>query len=155
MGWGQVQKHPRFKIQLTVRGILRSIEVSNKERVDVPAILTQTHDISAEGLSLFVPSLPFVFAYLLSPDNNVKLALELPSGTVLMLATLIHDRPISEEMDFPGYVITGLAELGAMSETLSLKTQDAIESAWLIGVQIKEMSEVGRNKYLAFLDTLK
>lgn len=152
MKWEEDQRYPRFNVQLPFKVALNISDVEGDLDEASPALVSYTYNISEGGLGLVVPSLPFVYRYLLHPDHTIELELELPKGPLRIKASLVHDRPIPKDEMFLGYMITGDVELDAEPESYLPAPQEGVEIAWLIGVTIKEMSD--GHRYREFVDSL-
>ena len=89
-----------------------------------PALKGHTRDLSAGGLALNLPQVHLDGHYLATEDREVKLKLELPTGPISMLAIPKRYERLEQ------------AELGCR---------------YLIGVQITEISDEDRKRYLSFI----
>src|SRR5258708_6037978 len=89
-----------------------------------PALKGHTRDLSAGGLALKLPQVHLDGHYLAAEDREVKLRLELPTG------------PISMRVSPRRYEKLEQAELGCK---------------YLIGVQITEINDEDRKRYLRFI----
>ena len=89
-----------------------------------PALKGYTRDLSAGGLALNLPQVHLDGHYLAADDSEVKLRLELPTGPISMLVIPRRYEGLEQ------------AELGYR---------------YLIGVQITEISDEDRKRYLSFI----
>jgi hypothetical protein len=86
-----------------------------------------TRDISATGLALIVPAIRIGGQYITGENRTLDITLKLPSGQIQVQATPVRYSPLEEEGTDTGY---------------------------LIGVQIKDMSDKDRLIFDAYLETL-
>jgi hypothetical protein len=120
-----------------------------------PQLVSHTRDVCAGGMALLIPSLPFMYRYLLSPDYTLRFTLHLPDGPIRIEATPIYDRPIQEEDMNLGFVVNGRIEIEATPRQYERYEKAGAELGCLIGVRIKRMSEHDRARYQEYLDILE
>ncbi|HZG52129.1 MAG TPA: PilZ domain-containing protein [Pyrinomonadaceae bacterium] len=89
------------------------------------ALAGRTRDLGESGLNLVVPSIRIGGDYITLKENKLSVALELPGGTVSLIATAARFEQLAAEGE--GY---------------------------LVGVRIEEMSDDDRERYVAHLRTL-
>lgn len=86
----------------------------------------QTLDLSATGLALIVPAVRIGEHYLVGENRQLDLSLGLPDGMVTM----------------------------QVSPKRYESLEDGTETGYLIGVQIEQMSEPDRDRYMEYLNRL-
>jgi hypothetical protein len=121
---------------------------------DTHKIVGHTRDLSEGGLGLILPSLPFVYRHLLSPDFKLRFTLDLPSGPVEIEATPTNDRPLNDSDADMHYMLSG--ELDAAASALFYGYGDSLAgSACILGVKITWMSDEHGAIYRKHLALLK
>jgi hypothetical protein len=121
-------KDRRSSSRLRVR-LLFSISVGRKANGNGPGHLERllrghTRDLSQNGLALNVPQVHLDGHHLATEERDLQLKLELPDGPISMLVTPSHYERLDE------------TELGC---------------GYLIGVQIVQISDEDRSRYLSFI----
>jgi hypothetical protein len=129
---GNRRAAPRYATHLEAALILSISVGESKNRkttnADAPLRLAgYTRDISDSGLALIVPAIHISGQYLTTPNRTLELIIKLPDGPVQLQATPVRYSPLYE---------------------------DAKDTGYIIGVQIKHMSEADRARYNAHLATL-
>lgn len=110
-------------------------------RRDAPVLLSYTRLVGTEEMELLVPSLPFVYRYLLGGDFTLRFTLELPAGPVEVLASPVYDKPLRDDETDIGYIVTGdQVEIKATPRQYERYDRAETEMACLLGVRVKEMS---------------
>jgi hypothetical protein len=120
-----------------------------------PLLVSHTSDVGAGGIALLVPSLPFLYRYLLGPDSTLRFTLHLPEGPIQIEANPIYDRPLNDSDLSLGFMVTGRIEIEATPRQYERYEKQGSEVGCLIGVRIKKMSEDDRERYLEYLDILE
>lgn len=107
---------------------LVNVSVVADEQITVPHP-ARTHDLSANGLAVIVPSLIIEGRYINSADCTLRIViLELPTGHVELDAVPVRYEPLGG---------------------------DSVETGHLIGLRISQMSDTDRARYSEFLRTLE
>lgn len=123
--------------------------------MDPPMLLSYTREVSTDCLELLIPSLPFLYRYLLNSDFTLRFELNLPSGTIRIEGIPTYDKPLAEGDTDIGYIVTGdEVEIKAISPQYMRHEKDSTEMERLIGVRIKSMSERDRALYDKYLNDL-
>jgi hypothetical protein len=120
-----------------------------------PLLVSHTSDVGAGGMALLIPSLPFMYRYLLGPDYTLRFTLHLPDGPIQLEAAPIYDRPLQDEDMNLGFIVTGRIEIEATPRQYERYEKESAEVGCLIGVRIKKMSEHDRALYQEYLDILE
>ncbi|HEX8136739.1 MAG TPA: hypothetical protein VF544_04025 [Pyrinomonadaceae bacterium] len=120
-----------------------------------PQLVSHTRDVCAGGMALLIPSLPFMYRYLLGPDYTLRFTLHLPDGPIRIEAAPIYDRPLKDEDMNLGFAINGRIEIEATPRQYERYEQEGASLGCLIGVRIKQMSERDRTRYQEYLDILE
>jgi hypothetical protein len=120
-----------------------------------PQLVSHTRDVCAGGMALLIPSLPFMYRYLLGPDYTLRFTLHLPDGPIQLEAAPIYDRPLKDEDMNLGFAINGRIEIEATPRQYERYEQQSAGIGCLIGVRIKQMSERDRTRYQEYLDILE
>jgi hypothetical protein len=120
-----------------------------------PLLVSHTSDVGAGGMALLVPSLPFMYRYLLTPDCTLRFTLHLPEEPVQIEATPIYDRPLNEDDMSLGFMVSGRIEIEATPRQYERYEKQGAEMGCLIGVRIKKMSDTDRERYQQYLDILE
>ncbi|HEX7998388.1 MAG TPA: PilZ domain-containing protein [Pyrinomonadaceae bacterium] len=128
---GNRRAAPRYATHLEVALIL-SVSLgetgSKAQSENSPLRLAgYTRDISETGLALIMPAVHIGGQYLTSPNRILDITLRLPSGPIQLQATPARYSPLDE---------------------------DAKDTGYIIGVQIKQMSERDKARYQAYLKKL-
>src|SRR5947199_7655548 len=106
-GHGQFLRHgKRFEARLPFiitlfdagRGVARS-------RQDESALIGYTRDVSETGLTLLLPSVRVGNAYLTDAVSRLEVKLEVPGGTVKMLATSVRFEQLARKEAGCGYLL--------------------------------------------------
>lgn len=120
-----------------------------------PQLVSHTRDVCAGGMALLIPSLPFMYRYLLGPDCTLRFTLHLPDGPIQIEATPVYDRPLQEEDMNLGFAVNGRIEIEATPLQYERYEREREEIGCLIGVRIRQMSEQDRARYQEYLDILE
>jgi hypothetical protein len=136
-----------------------SIALNGAEAVSLmdepPLLVSHTSDVGEGGMALFVPSLPFMYRYLLTPDCTLRFTLHLPDEPVQIEATPIYDRPLTEDDLSLGFMVSGRIEIEATPRQYERYEKEGSEMGCLIGVRIKKMNDYDRERYQEYLDLLE
>ncbi len=120
-----------------------------------PVLLSYTRAITGETLELLVPSLPFVYRYLMTSDFTLRFALTLPDATIEIEATPIYDKPLDDGDTDIGYILTGdEIEIEAIPLQYVRHEKDETEMTRLVGVRIKKMRDEDRALYNSYIESL-
>lgn len=120
-----------------------------------PVLLSYTRAITDETLELLVPSLPFVYRYLMTSDLSLRFTLALPTGSIEIEAIPVYDKPLDDNDTDIGYILTGdEIEIEAIPLQYVRHEKDETEMTRLVGVRIRRMSDADRALYDAFLQSL-
>jgi len=122
----QWKQAQRFSSRVPVRVSL--LEFTNKEAKAVPIMSGYTHNISSTGLALILPDIALNGRSLIKKSNKIVVALDLPGGVTRIHARPIHFRRASRYMKNMGFII---------------------------GMQIIEIDEGSRERYLKFINRVK
>ena len=121
---------------------------------DPPMLVSHTCDVGPGGMALLIPSLPFLYRYLLSPDLTLHFELHLPDGPVHIEAIPIYDRPLAcEDMNL-GFIVTGRIEIEATPHQYE-RPEKAGSGLCLVGVRIKKISDSDHARYTQHLKMLE
>ncbi|HEX8773860.1 MAG TPA: hypothetical protein VF735_09630 [Pyrinomonadaceae bacterium] len=120
-----------------------------------PQLVSHTSDVGAGGMALLVPSLPFMYRYLLTPDCTLRFTLHLPDEPIQIEAVPIYDRPLNEEDMSLGFMVSGRIEIEATPLQYERYEKAGSEMGCLIGVRIKKMNDRDRERYQDYLDILE
>lgn len=122
---------PRYAVHLEVALTLSATVGESRNKAEAQGsplrITGYTRDISPSGLALIVPAIHIGGQYLTSQTRTLEITLKLPTGYVQLQAMPVRYSPLDDDPKDRGY---------------------------LIGVQIKQMSEPDRARYNAYLDKL-
>ena len=121
-----------------------------------PMLLSYVRRVSREGMELLVPSLPFVYRYLLTQDFTLRFELNLPCGAIKVEGVPTYDRPLDEGIDDIGYIVTGdQIEIEAIPRQYVRHEKDDTELTRLVGLRIKKMSEGDRRLYDEYVESME
>ncbi|HEY6189905.1 MAG TPA: hypothetical protein VIW80_19785 [Pyrinomonadaceae bacterium] len=120
-----------------------------------PQLVSHTSDVGAGGMALLVPSLPFMYRYLLTPDCTLRFTLHLPDEPIQIEAIPVYDRPLNEEDESLGFMVSGRIEIESTPRQYERYEKDGPEMGCLIGVRIKKMNDQDRERYQEYLDILE
>jgi hypothetical protein len=133
-----------------------SIPLTGAETEDAagesPMLVSHTCDVGAEGMALLIPSLPFLYRYLLRPDLTLHFVLHLPDGPINIEAIPTYDRPLADEDMNLGFILTGRIEIEATPQQYE-RPEKASAGLCLVGVRIKKISD--RARYTQYLEMLE
>ena len=87
-----------------------------------------TRDISASGLALIVPSIRVGGQYVTGENRRLRIMLKLPTGPIEIHATPVRYSPLDD---------------------------DAVDTGYLVGVQIVSMSDEDRARFNSYLEKMK
>ena len=121
---------------------------------DPPMLVSHTCDVGAESMALLIPSLPFLYRYLLRPDLTLQFVLHLPDGPVNIEALPVYDRPLADEDMNLGFILTGRIEIEATPQQYE-RPEKSNAGLCLIGVRIKKISDSDRARYTQYLEMLE
>lgn len=121
---------------------------------DPPMLVSHTCDVGPGGMALLIPSLPFLYRYLLGPDLTLRFELNLPDGPVSIEALPVYDRPLGYEDMNLGFIVTGRIEIESTPHQYE-RPEKAGSGLCLVGVRIKKMSEGDRARYTQYLKMLE
>lgn len=117
-----------------------------------PVLLSYTRSICDDTIELLVPSLPFVYRYLMTSDFSLRFTLSLPDADIEIEAMPIYDKPLDEGDTDIGYMLTGdEIEIEAIPLQYVRHEKDETEMTRLVGVRIKRMRDADRALYNSFL----
>jgi hypothetical protein len=102
--------------------------VAAKSLPDALSIVGQTRDMSETGLTLLLPSVRIGDLYLTDVESRLEVKLELPGGAVKMLTASVRFEQLTGK------------EVGC---------------GYLLAVRIVEMQSAERDRYLAYLNTIR
>ena len=123
---------------------------------DPPTLVSHTSDVGTGGMALLIPSLPFLYRYLLDVDLTLRFTLHLPDGPVHIEATPTYDRPLNDDDLNLGFMVTGHIEIEATPRQYErYERERAQEMGCLVGVRIKRMSDRDHARYMEYLDMLE
>lgn len=120
-----------------------------------PQLVSHTSDVGAGGMALLVPSLPFMYRYLLTPDCTLRFTLHLPDEPIQIEATPIYDRPLNDGDLSLGFMVSGRIEIEETPRQYERYEKESSEMGCLIGVRIKKMNDHDRERYQDYLDILE
>ena len=124
--------------------------------MDEPAqLVSHTSDVGAGGMALLVPSLPFMYRYLLTPDCTLRFTLHLPDEPIQIEAIPIYDRPLNEGDESLGFMVSGRIEIEDTPRQYERYDKVGYGMGCLIGVRIKKMDERDRERYQDYLNILE
>lgn len=121
---GDRRHAPRRRVRLPFSVWLQPTTGEANGRRAVPSLSGNTWDISATGLGLVVPAIRIGEHYLTGEDRRLRIILELPSGSVQLIATPVRYERIEE---------------------------DGVDKGYVIGVHIIEIDPQDRERFRAFL----
>ena len=141
------RSEPRYDASLPFKA---SLNISEADDAGAPqqqrsvTLTGYTSNLSEHGLAVVGPFIRLGYRYLIGQRRTLEIALEMPTGTVEIKATSVHFRELPPGEGGEGYILTGaiLEEMGA-------------EINCLIGLQITEMNDDARARYIAYINHLK
>ncbi|GEM_PF-2832602 len=122
----QWKQAKRFSSRVPVRVSL--LEFTNKGTKIVPIMSGYTFNLSSTGLALVLPDIALGGRSLIKKSNKLVVALDLPGGVTRLHTRPIHFRRASRYIKTTGFII---------------------------GMQIIEIDESSRERYLKFLNRAK
>lgn len=122
---------------------------------DPPMLVSHTCDVGAGGMALLVPSLPFLYRYLLRPDLTLNFALHLPDGPINIEAVPVYDRPLADEDMNLGFIVTGRIEIEATPHQYERHEKAGSGICCLVGVRIKKLSADDQARYMEYLEMME
>lgn len=127
---GDRRKSPRFTTHLedTLPVLISLPNVSRDSKGQPVRLAGYSRDVSETGLGVIVQDTHIAGLEITRPGRRLIISLGLPAGPIEMQVTTVRYSRIAES---------------------------ELETSYLIGVQIVEMSEMARDYYLKFLNTLK
>jgi hypothetical protein len=120
-----------------------------------PELVSHASDVGPEGMALLLPSLPFMYRYLLGPDYTLRFTLHLPDGPIWIEAAPVYDRPLQDADMNLGFIVTGSIVIEATPRQYERYEPESAEVCCMIGVRIKKMSDHDRARYQEYLDMLE
>lgn len=128
---------------------------SNGATDEPPMLVSHTCDVSAGGMALLIPSLPFLYRYLLNPDCTVRFTLHLPDGPINIEATPVYDRPLNDDDMNLGFIVNGRIEIEYTPRQYERYEKEGAQFGCLIGVRIKRMSDADLERYMQYLEMIE
>ncbi len=125
--FGNRRRARRASAQLTFTVGLDSTRASSNGSRKLPSLDGHTLDISSTGMALVVPAIRIGEHYLTGDDRRLRVKLELPDGPVEMWMVPVRYESLEE---------------------------DEIESGYVIGERITQMSEVHRARFEEYIAQL-
>lgn len=122
---------------------------------ETPMLVSHTCDVGAGGMALLIPSLPFLYRYLLNPDCTVRFTLHLPDGPINIEATPVYDRPLSDEDMNLGFIVNGRIEIEYTPRQYERYEKSGSQFGCLIGVRIKKISDDDLERYMQYLEMIE
>ena len=122
---------------------------------DPPMLVSHTCDVGAGGMALLIPSLPFLYRYLLSPDLTLNFTLHLPDGPINIEAVPVYDRPLGDEDMNLGFIVTGRIEIEATPHQYERHESASSGTCCLVGVRIKKISASDQARYMQYLEMIE
>jgi hypothetical protein len=120
-----------------------------------PMLVSHTCDVGAGGMALLIPSLPFLYRYLLNPDCTVRFTLHLPDGPINIEATPVYDRPLSDEDMNLGFIVNGRIEIDHTPRQYERYEKSPSQFGCLIGVRIKKIGDEDLERYMQYLEMME
>jgi hypothetical protein len=127
----------------------------NRASDDPPMLVSHTCDVGAGGMALLIPSLPFLYRYLLRPDLTLNFELHLPDGPINVEAVPVYDRPLSDEDMNLGFIVTGRIEIEATPHQYERHEKAGTGMCCLVGVRIKKLSPADHARYMQYLEMME
>jgi PilZ domain len=119
---------PRYVTHLEV-GLALNVSLPGAQTPGPPVRLAgYTRDISASGLALIVPSIRVGGQYVTGENRRLRIMLKLPTGPIEIHATPVRYSPLEE---------------------------GGVDTGYLVGVQITDMSDEDRARFNAYLEQMK
>lgn len=120
---------PRYATHLEV-GLALNVTLPGADGKDSKSLRLAgyTRDISASGLALIVPSIRVGGQYVTGENRRLRIMLKLPTGPIEIQATPVRYSPLDD---------------------------DAVDTGYLVGVQIVSMSDEDRARFNAYLKQMK
>src|SRR3954469_3713864 len=122
---------------------------------DQPMLVSHTCDVGAGGIALLIPSLPFLYRYLLNPDCTLRYILHLPDGPINIEATPVYDRPLNDDDMNLGFIVNGRIEIEYTPRQYERYEKAGSQFGCLIGVRIKRMSDQDLERYMQYLEMIE
>ena len=122
---------------------------------DAPMLVSHTCDVGAGGMALLIPSLPFLYRYLLRPDLTLNFALHLPDGPINVEAVPVYDRPLGNDDMNLGFIVTGRIEIEATPHQYERYEKAGSGMCCLVGVRIKKLSAGDQERYMQYLEMME
>jgi hypothetical protein len=123
------RREARFKARLPfIITLLGSEKASVKKLRDAPSLVGYTRDLSKRGLTLLLPSVRLGDVYLTAGESYLGVKLQLPDGQVALLTVSVRFEQLS---------------------------QKEAECSYLLAVRIVKMQKAERERYFAYLSTIK
>lgn len=120
-----------------------------------PMLVSHTCDVGAGGMALLIPSLPFLYRYLLNPDCTMRFTLHLPDGPINIEATPVYDRPLSDEDMNLGFIVNGRIEIEYTPRQYERYEKSTSQFGCLIGVRIKKINDEDLERYMQYLEMIE
>jgi hypothetical protein len=128
---------------------------SNGAADETPMLVSHTCDVGAGGMALLIPSLPFLYRYLLNPDCTVRFTLHLPDGPINIEATPVYDRPLNDDDMNLGFIVNGRIEIEYTPRQYERYEKPVAQFGCLIGVRIKRISDADLERYMQYLEMIE
>jgi c-di-GMP-binding flagellar brake protein YcgR len=125
--FGNRRRAPRYRARVEAELSLSVLQRGAKAKGPPLKLTGYTRDISLTGIALVMPAIHIGGQYITGQNRTLEIMLKLPTGLVAVKAAAVRYNPLEEE--------------GA-------------DNGYLIGVQIIGMSEAGRERFGAYLETL-
>ena len=128
---------------------------TNGAKDETPMLVSHTCDVGAGGMALLIPSLPFLYRYLLNPDCTVRFTLHLPDGSIDIEAAPVYDRPLSHEDMNLGFIVSGCIEIEYTPRQYERYEKSPAQFGCLVGVRIKKISDADLERYMEYLEMIE
>jgi hypothetical protein len=149
-----LRRYARHDASLSYSIPLVGVE-TNGAGSEPPMLVSHTSDVGAGGMALLVPSLPFMYRYLMSGDCTLRFTLHLPDASIHIEANPVYDRPLNDEDMNLGFIVTGPIVIESTPGQYERYEKRQPDAACLIGVRIKKMSDSDHALYTEYLDILE
>ena len=133
------RSEPRYDASLPFRASLNISEEGSEQPRSI-TLTGYTSNISEHGLAVVGPFIRLGYRYLIGKGNTLDITLQMPTGAVKIKAAPVHFRELPPGGEGEGYILTG-----AIVEEMSA------EINCLIGLQITEMSDEDRARYITYV----
>jgi len=150
----ELRQYTRHDATLSFSIALNGAE-SNGAADEPPMLVSHTCDVGAGGMALLIPSLPFLYRYLLNPDCTVRFTLHLPDGPINIEATPVYDRPLNDEDMNLGFIVSGRIEIEYTPRQYERYEKSGTQFGCLIGVRIKKISDDDLERYMQYIEMME